>query len=67
MKAGEYLVSDCTIDQLSRMIQRMGSYTYEGTVSLKGEAVKGAEFMEYYVDEQALQQLVVEVFYELQD
>lgn len=67
VKAGEYLVSDCTIDQLSRMIQRMGSYTYEGTVSLKGEAVKGAEFMEYYVDEQALQQLVVEVFYELQD
>lgn len=67
MEVNEYLVSDCTVDQLSRMIERLGSYTYEGTVSPEGEAVKGAEFMEYHVDDQALQALVVEMFYELRN
>lgn len=67
MEVNEYLVSDCTVDQLSRLIERLGSYTYEGTVSPEGEAVKGAEFMEYHVDDQALQALVVEMFYELRD
>lgn len=64
MEVNEYLVSDCTIDQLSRLIERLGSYTFEGTVSLEGESVKGAEYMEYYIDEQAAQALVVELFYE---
>lgn len=67
MEVNEYLVSDCTVDQLSRLIERLGSYTYKGTVSPEGEAVKGAEFMEYYVDDQALQALVVEMFYKLRD
>lgn len=67
MKVNEYLVSDCTVDQLSHMIERLESYTYEGTVSPDGEAVKGAEFMEYHVDEEALRKLVVGMFYELQD
>ena len=66
-EVNEYLVSDCTVDQLSRLIERLGSYTYEGTVSPEGEAVKGAEFMEYHVDDQALQALVVEMFYELRN
>ena len=67
MEVNEYLVSDCTVDQLSRLIERLGSYTYEGTVSPEGEALKGAEFMEYHVDDQALQALVVEMFYELRN
>lgn len=67
MEVSEYLVSDCTIDQLSRMMERMGSYTYEGTVSIEGNAVKGDEFMEFHVDEQALQSLVIEMFYEKKD
>lgn len=66
-EVNEYLVSDCTVDQLSRLIERLGSYTYEGTVSPEGEALKGAEFMEYHVDDQALQALVVEMFYELRN
>lgn len=65
MKVNEYLVSDCTIDQLSRLIERLGNYTYEGTVSLKGDSVKGTQYMEYYIDEQAAQALIVEWFYEL--
>jgi len=67
MDINEYLVSGCTIDQLSRLIDQLKSYTYEGTISPEGEAVKGTEFMEYYVDDQALQALVIEMFYKIRD
>jgi len=67
MEVNEYLVSDCTIDQLSRMLEHIGSYTFQGIVSPEGEAVKGAEFMEFYVDDEALQTLVIEMFYKLRD
>ena len=40
---------------------------YEGIISLEGQAVKGDEFMEYYIDESAAQATVVELFYELRD
>ena len=63
MKVTEYLVSDCTIDQLSKRMERMGNYTCEGTVSLEGEAVRGTDYMEYHMDEQAAQALVVKLFY----
>ena len=64
MEVSDYMVSDYTIDQLSKLIERLDGYEYEGAVSLEGEAVKGDEYMEYYADEQALQALVVEWFYE---
>ena len=67
MQVNEYLVSDCTIDQLSRWVERLGSYTYEGTVSPEGEAFVGETFMEFHIDEQALQELVVGMFYEPQE
>ena len=60
----EYMVSDCTVDQLSRLLERLESYSYEGMRTLEGEAVKGDEFMEYYIDESAAQATVVELFYE---
>jgi len=67
IEVSEYLVSDCTIEQLSRMLERIGNYTCEETISIEGEAVKGNEFIEFYADEQALQELVIETFYEKKD
>ncbi len=66
MQINEYMVSDCTIDQLSRLLEKLGSYTYGGILTLDGEAVRGEEFMEYYINESAVQKLVVELFYEHQ-
>ncbi len=67
LKVNEYLVSDCTVNQLSLMIERLQDYAYGGTVALEGEAVKGAEYVEYYVDEAAAQSLVLNLFYELEE
>lgn len=63
LDVNRYLASDCTLDQLSKLLERMKSYTNNGYESLKGEAVVGAEFMEYYLDEQATRETVIRLFY----
>lgn len=63
IEANEYIVSDCSIDYIERTVERLSSYEYEGPVSFKGEAVVGDEFMEYYLDESAARETVIELFY----
>ena len=63
----EYVVSDCTANQLSLLMERLQSYAYAGTLSLKGEAVKTGEYVEYYVDDLAAQKTVVDLFYEIEE
>lgn len=58
-----YMTSDCTADQLSRMYDRLVLYADGGIQSIEGEAVKGKEFMEFYPDETALKQQIIQLFY----
>lgn len=61
----EYMVSDCTADQLSRLFERIASYQYEGVCTIAGEpAVSVDGFMEFHADEADVQRKVVELFYE---
>lgn len=63
MKVNEYLVSDCTVNQLSTLIERLQGYEYEGTATLKGETTKPDVYVEYYIDEDAAKQTVIDLFY----
>lgn len=63
--ANDYLVSDCSLSQLSDLFERFGKYELSGVRSLEGEAVMGTEFMEFHVDEVALQKTVVDLFYKI--
>lgn len=63
MTVNEYMDSDCTVQQLAQLAQDIQACPIERYASLEGEAVKGEEFMEFYVDEKALQRLVIEDFY----
>ena len=58
-----YIVSDCSANTLSNLVSRFSSYTMGEIVSPKGENVMGEEFMEFYVDEDALNELVLKLFY----
>lgn len=62
-KTASYMTSDCTANQLARMYEQWGLYADEGIRTIEGEAEEGDEFMEFYPDEAALKQLVVELFY----
>lgn len=59
----DYMVSECTADQLSRLYERWENYEDKGFITIAGEAKKGEKFMEFYADEKSLKQLAIELFY----
>lgn len=64
LQLNDYMVSDCTVDQLSDLGNSLAAYQVSDILTTPGDAQEGEEFMEFTVDEAALQQLVMDVFYE---
>ena len=64
LQLNEYLVSDCTVEQLSALGDNLAHYEIGDILTTQGQAQVGEEFMEFTVDETALKQLVLDVFYE---
>lgn len=64
LQLNEYMVSDCTVNQLSNLGNSLATYQVGDILTTPGDAQEGEEFMEFTVDEDALQQLVMDVFYE---
>lgn len=60
-----YLESDCSVEELLGFIEMLkdcgGVDIY---LTIPGKAVEGEKYMEYHADEEALRELVIEVFYE---
>lgn len=63
LEISEYMVSDCTINELSELYSAMHSYEMTDYLTLEGEATVGEVYMEYYVDEDALYELWLDLFY----
>lgn len=63
MKLDDYYQSNCTIEQLAAYAESLGNYPTVKIYEIEGNAVQGETYMEFHVDEQALQQLVLELFY----
>ena len=64
LQLNEYMVSDCTVNQLCDLGDSLATYQVSDILTTPGDAQEGEEFMEFTVDEDALQQLVMDVFYE---
>ena len=58
-----YLVSDCPINTLTAMIERYDDYEFTGVITPKGDNILGEIYYEFYADEEALDDLVIELFY----
>ena len=58
-----YLVTDCTADTISSMIDRYGNYAAGDVVMPGGRSVMGEEYVEFYVDDQSLDSLILGLFY----
>lgn len=58
-----YSVTDCTATALSSLVERFSDYRLTQIYTPKGENKLGREYMEFYVDEEALDQLILELFY----
>jgi LCP family protein required for cell wall assembly len=58
-----YIVTDCSVNLISSMLQRYGEYPVDEILTLPGENRLGQEFYEFYTDEDALEELILEQFY----
>ena len=63
MEVNSHLASDCTVDQITNLLERLQTYTYEGVLTLAGEAIKTDVYVEYHIDETAAQATVIDLFY----
>lgn len=62
-EAAPYLVTDCSTAVISSLLDRCGDYQLVGTVTPQGENVLGEEYYEFYLDEEALDELILSLFY----
>ena len=58
-----YIVTDCSGNVMSSMMSRYGTYTLKEIVTPEGENLRGKEYMEFYVDEEKLDELILRLFY----
>mgnify|MGYP001092375232 FL=1 len=63
----KYIISDCSIDTLSRMAEQFVDYPLQEMQDIQGEAIVGEEYMEFYADEAALQEQILDLFYEVKE
>ena len=64
MSVNDYMVSDCTVDQLSALLNTVGGYDLGETIIPEGQNVYDNAFIEFYLDQAAMQELAMETFYD---
>lgn len=62
-QVSDYIVSDCSVNVISGLMERCADYTLEEIISPVGENVLSEEYYEFYVDEEALDELILRLFY----
>lgn len=63
-QVSDSLVSDCSVYDLNDYATRFSRFKLSDILVPEGESVLGERYMEFYPDEDALQRLVLDVFYE---
>lgn len=62
-KVAAYMVTDCSVNVISGLMERCADYTLKEIVSPDGENVLGEEFYEFHIDEEKLDELILRLFY----
>ena len=60
----EYSVTNCDTSFISALSRKIGTYSYAGAISPKGDAQVGEKYMEFYADEEDLINILIELFYD---
>lgn len=63
-RMADFMVSDLTSNDLANLVERIKEYRFTTIYSMDGEAFQGEKYIEFYPDEEALAQLVVQLFFE---
>ena len=59
-----YMVTDCSVQVVNGLMQRCSDFTLAENLTIPGQNVRGAEFYEFYADEQQTDELILRLFYE---
>lgn len=59
----DYIVTDCDISKLMEICDSINNYPEAKIEDIKGNVKNGSEYIEYYVDSEALEQLKVRLLY----
>jgi anionic cell wall polymer biosynthesis LytR-Cps2A-Psr (LCP) family protein len=59
-----YVVTDCSDNTIANLLNRLYDYKLVDILSPAGTNVRGEEYMEFYIDEEELFQLVLRLLYE---
>ena len=62
-KLAPYIVTDCSVHAISGIMNRYGDYAVGRVETPEGSNVLGNEYYEFYVDEEKLDALILELFY----
>lgn len=60
----EYMVSNCSVNELEDFFEDITTYDFSDIYYLDGENRKGEEFMEFYPDEESIEEIIMTLFYE---
>ncbi len=58
-----YIVTDCSVNVISGILDRYGDFPLNEIVSPEGNNVLGEKYYEFYADEEALDELILRLFY----
>ncbi len=64
LKVADYIVSDRTVNQLQEIFRKITEYEFTGIQEMQGTSKVGERFMEFYPDEDALQETIIRLFYQ---
>ncbi len=59
----DYMVTDCATGTMANMANRYKDYEMQDLISPAGENKKGTEFMEFYLDEEDLDRIILKYLY----
>lgn len=62
-KVINHTVSDCSVNKLQRILEKVSEYEMKEIIILEGENRNGEQYMEFYPDQEFLQKTVDELFY----
>ncbi len=60
----DHTITNIDVSDIPSLAYEFASYEFEGIVNIEGESSMGERYIEFYVDEEALQELVIREFYE---
>ncbi len=64
LKLSEYTVSDCNTARLETLFEKLSTYKFQDICEIEGENQKGEVFIEFYPNEDSIQKVLVDNFYE---